>query len=403
MISVQARARAIIAEYPPQVRLVLVQSMLFGLALNIADLLFNFYLVSLGYAADTAGLMSTVNRSAGMLFGLPLGMLIDRIGARRSLITGLSGFAAGWVVLLMVQSLMAMILAQFAIGVAFTLTMVSVGPLLAAVTSDERRATAFSTNASAILVVGFFGSMLAGILPTITGAWLDVDPRDSAAYGLALGAVVLLALAAILPVLKLDPVTNTEVVAATSVGNALKPVHVGRYLRFAVVSFLLGFGGGAILPFQNLFFRQQFGLGDAAVGAILATTALAMGLGALLGAPISRKFGLQAAATWLRWGTVPAVLLMLVPLPAVAVLAFFARGLFMAASFPLYDALIMQATPERQRGFAFSMLNVFWSSGWALAAFIAGFAQIAWGFGPVFLAAALCYGLSAIAIAKLRF
>jgi len=58
----------------------LLHSSLFGLASSVADLLFNFYLVSLGYSADTAGLLSTVNRMAGVALGLPIGLLIDRIG-----------------------------------------------------------------------------------------------------------------------------------------------------------------------------------------------------------------------------------------------------------------------------------------------------------------------------------
>ena len=64
--------------------------MLLGFAGSIADLLFNFYLVSLGYAADTAGLLATVSRTAGVVLGLPIGLLIDRAGARRALLVGVS-------------------------------------------------------------------------------------------------------------------------------------------------------------------------------------------------------------------------------------------------------------------------------------------------------------------------
>ena len=78
-----------------------------------------------------------------------------------------------------------------------------------------------------------------------------------------------------------------------------------------------GLGGGAFLPFQNLFFRQQFGLGDASVGVVLAWSSLGLGLGAVLGSPLSARIGMQRAATFLRMGAVPAMLLMLIPaLPA---------------------------------------------------------------------------------------
>ena len=51
----------------PPVWRILLHSSLFGLASSVADLLFNFYLVSLGYGTDTAGLLSTVNRMAGVV------------------------------------------------------------------------------------------------------------------------------------------------------------------------------------------------------------------------------------------------------------------------------------------------------------------------------------------------
>jgi MFS family permease len=139
---------------------------------------------------------------------------------------------------------------------------------------------------------------------------------------------------------------------------------------------LLGIGGGAILPFQNLFFRQQFGLGDAAVGAVLAWSALGMGLGAVMGGPISARMGLRRAAGLLRIGAAPAMLLMLTPALFPTAMGFFLRGMFVASSYPLNDALVMQATPMRQRGAAMSLTSVLWSLGWALASVASGWAQL---------------------------
>ena len=56
MLFVPARARLALARISLPVWRILLHSSLFGLASSVADLLFNFYLVSLGYGADTAGL-----------------------------------------------------------------------------------------------------------------------------------------------------------------------------------------------------------------------------------------------------------------------------------------------------------------------------------------------------------
>jgi predicted MFS family arabinose efflux permease len=175
-----------------------------------------------------------------------------------------------------------------------------------------------------------------------------------------------------------------------------------RLVRFALPSLLLGIGGGLFLPFQNLFFRTVFGLNDAVVGVMLAMGALGMGLGALMGAPVAARLGLRRAASSLRFGAVFAVTLMFAPVLPVVVVGYMLRGAFIAASYPLNDALVMQLTPLRQRGIAISLMSVLWSLGWSAAAWISGQVQVHYGFTPVLAASLVAYALSAWAIWTLR-
>ncbi len=381
--------------------LILLHSSLFGLALSIADILFNFYLVSLGYTVATAGLFSTIGRAAGMLMGIPLGIMIDRIGAQRSLLIGVAVYALGWAILLQFTSLWIMIPIQFLIGAAFILTSTAVTPLLAGVTNEAQRATIFGWNASATMAVGLGGSVLGGVLPSLAAGMIDVGPQDTAAYRMALMVVVGLCVIAMLPILsRMQPVTHERPHGAAPLPTHLVPMS--RLVRFSIAGLLLGMGGGAFLPFQNLFFRDVFLLSDAAVGIVLAWGALGMGVGGMLGGPIAGWLGLQRAATITRMGAVFSMLLMLTPSLLIASIGFFWRGLSIAASYPLNDALIMRATPLRQRGIAASMMSVFWSGGWAAAAWTSGLVLEYWGFAPVLVFAAVAYFGSALAIATLR-
>jgi predicted MFS family arabinose efflux permease len=210
-----------------------------------------------------------------------------------------------------------------------------------------------------------------------------------------------LGLVAALPLLRELPDVAHDAVAAAAQASMAR-LRLGRLLFYAVPSLLLGAAGGVILPFQNLFFRGRFGLNDAAVGAVLAWTALGMGIGAVLGAPTSARLGMRRAAALLRLGAVPAMLLMTIPILPAAVAGFFLRGLFVAASYPLNDALVMQSTPERQRGIMVSLMTIFWSLGMATASAASGWAQVRWGFGPVLAIGAVAYALSALAITLAR-
>ena len=105
MSSPATRARAAAPRISAPVRRILAHSLLFGLAGSIADLLFNFYLVSLGYDAAAAGLLSTVYRTAGVALGLPIGLLIDRAGAHRSLLAGVLLHGLSWGLVLLSRSI----------------------------------------------------------------------------------------------------------------------------------------------------------------------------------------------------------------------------------------------------------------------------------------------------------
>jgi MFS family permease len=374
--------------------------MLFGLAASITDLLFNFYLVSLGYANDTAGLLSTVARSAGIVLGLPIGLLIDRIGARRALLQGLGLFIVAWVALLLSRTLWALIAAQFAVGAAYILAATAITPLMASVTRPEQRAQVFGLNASAGNIIGPLGSVIAGLLPALIANLLGVGAQNVSAYRLALASSVVLTALAVLPVLRPFPVLANAPSVLAAVGTP-RVLPFRKLLRLAWASVLFGLASGALLPFQNLFFRTQFGLSDVSVGLVLAGATLGLGLGGLIGVPISRRLGLRRAAAWLRLAAAPAVLLLLLPVVPAA-LGFFLRGLFVGASFPLNDALVMQATPPRQRGLAASLASMLWSGGWAVASLLSGMVQLRWGFAPVIVVAALGYAGSAVAIITLK-
>jgi MFS family permease len=96
------------------------------------------------------------------------------------------------------------------------------------------------------------------------------------------------------------------------------------------------------------------------------------------------------------------MLLMLTPALLPAAAGFFLRGLFIAASYPQNDALVMRATPPRQRGMAMSAMSVLWAGGWAASAALAGWVRAQTGsFTPIILTAAVCYALSALAIVTL--
>src|SRR5712692_1525761 len=78
-----------VAGFGPTARLLLGSNIRGGIVLNIYDLLFNFYLTSLGHSADCLGQISSLTQVVVFVSSLPAGMLSDAIGRKASLIGGI--------------------------------------------------------------------------------------------------------------------------------------------------------------------------------------------------------------------------------------------------------------------------------------------------------------------------
>ncbi len=398
------RVATLFADFSPVVFRILIHSLLFGLAASISDVLFNFYLHSLGYGNEVAGQMNSIFRAAGVIFGIPVGMLIDKRGARKVLMFSITAYGASWLALLATTDIRVIAPVYFLVGAANIATYTAIIPLLSSVIEAKQRASFFGINAGATVAVGFIGSLLGGALPSIIAPLVSVSATDQLAYRLALISVSLIGFIAIIPLLGFSAAATKHHAA----GNAA-PVSSGhklpfmRLVLFASQGFLLGLGGGLVVPFQNLFFREHFQLPDAQVGLILAISAFAMGFGSFIGGPLAKRFGLRNAAAWTRFLAAPSLLLMLIPNLWVSAGAYYLSRLVIGVTFPLADALVMQSVPVEQRGTSTSLSSMLWSFGWSAAALMSGYIQRDSGFYWVFIASGVAYVISGISFYLIPF
>jgi MFS family permease len=382
---------------------VLLHSLTLGLALSFAEILFAFYVVSVGFSETEVGTLSTVLRVAGMITALPIGMVIDRIGAQRAIQIGVLGYAAGWLILLQVPTLPVLALSQFLVGVFYLLAATAVVPLLAQLAPDRLRPTVFGYNAFMIMSIGLVGNAAGGSLPMLAARMLDVDVQAPDAYRLALSSVVILGVVAVLPVLgRLNVRAQLHLSSRTGPpADEPTPISQRRMYHFAVPALFMGLGAGAILPFQSLYFRETFSLPDVSVGLILSMSALGSGIGALTGAAIGRRLGLKRSAAALRALAGPATFLMAVPFLPLSMFGAVLRGLFISGSWPQNDALIVSNTPPAQRGRTMAITSLLWSTGWALSSLINGWLVPHFGFLPGIISSGVLMLLSGYTIGML--
>src|SRR5512139_3536806 len=72
--------------FRPNARLYLIYAIIAGIAMGIYRLIFNFYILSLGFDEKLVGNLVTTSSMAALIFALPMGYLADILGRKASLL-----------------------------------------------------------------------------------------------------------------------------------------------------------------------------------------------------------------------------------------------------------------------------------------------------------------------------
>jgi MFS family permease len=382
------------------VKLYLVGTILRSLTFGVFELLFNLYLISLGFDAAFIGLANTSLGISSLIFSLPAGLIADRVGRKRAMIVGFLGIVLVRVVVSVFGQGWAILAAFVLYGALAPLFFASIAPFLTENSTPEQRSTLFTLD-SALMNLGWFVSMtVGGYLPGWIALLLHTDPEGALAYR----SVMLLASGAML--FGLVPVLLLKSPAAPTRPRVRAALHIGRHfsnprllLKLALPRLLFAFGAGLVFPFLNVFFKQRFDVSDATLGWILGITSAMAVPTMLLGGPVADRLGKIQTVLYARTVSTPLLLVIgLMPSLPFAVAAHWLRSGFMRVGQPLYMSFAMDRLPERERATGASLLTMSWDAGWSTAPLLSGLVQVRTGFVPLFVAATGLYTLALVAV-----
>ncbi len=146
-------------------RLYLINTVLSGVTLGIILVLYNLYLVSLGYGTDFIGLVFFVTTVGAAIAIFPAGICVDRYSNKAiliwsSLLIGVAG--AGQ---MLFRAPIPLLASVFFVGVGGAFLLVINAPFLTATSSPEERSSLFSLNIVLTLATTVVGEALGGALP----------------------------------------------------------------------------------------------------------------------------------------------------------------------------------------------------------------------------------------------
>lgn len=375
-------------------RLYLLAAFIRGVQFGIFRLIFNLYIVSLGYRQDFLGLLRALDPLVMLLASLPAGVLSDRIGCKRALLLSSTGRMLALLGFAFAPGATGLLVSSVALGGAKTLLHVSRLPFMVENSNEHNRTALFSADFSLLMLAGFLGNLLGGWLPGWLGTWV-VAAESAATYRLTVVVMAVLVALSTAPYLFLRP--RREAYVADQRHSPWTAFREWPLLvRLLLPSLLISLGGGLLVPFLNLYMKQTFNLPDATLGVLFAVADLCTGIALLVAPLLGERWGKVRATAITQVATAPFLLALgFVPALPVAVATLWGQAGLMHAGNPLYSAFTMERVKPRQRGTVSSLCNMAWTFGRAAGQSLSGLVQVQWGFGPLFVASPALYLASA--------
>lgn len=384
-----------VSAFQPNARLYLTSVILTGAAMGVYRLLFNFYVLSLGYDEALLGTLITTSSLTALLSALPMGYLVDNIGHKTALIMGTAVLALAVGGMVLFPSALTFVLMNIVLGLAQSLTGVTMGPFLMENSGEKERTYLFSFTSGLQMASAFFGNWIGGYLPTWISTLQGSTPTSPSAYGGALTAIAIAGSVGILPLLFLRPVRiarDKRSVFAPLAYFGQNSRLLGKLILPMLVTSL---GAGLIMPFMNVFFRNVHHQPDPVIGAMFAWGSLAMGIGLLIAPPLADRFGKIQLVVITQALSIPFLIMLgFAPWFALSAAAYYIRLTLMNMSLPVYQTFVMEKVEPSARATVASLVSMANNVGWAFSPQISGWIQVNYGFQPAFAATLVLYIIS---------
>ncbi len=366
------------------------------------EVLFNLYLLAIGFDASFIGLRLIIAGTAGALAAVPAGIISDRIGRKASFITGDGGNAAFSLVEITSISPAVLLVTPVFRSIFGTLHGVTEPPFMAENSRPLERVHLFSV-ASGVRTLAATGGALAVAVFPIVNATL---PEKIFYYRVAVSIGIIGWFLSLIPALLLKELVKKKQPPEKGPPISFRNLQSMKTIyRLLIADGLISLGAGFALPFLNVYFKQGLNANEVYIGTTFAVGSLCLALASFAAPFASGRLGKVRAVFTTRTLSVPFILLLAYtafrPSPGGAVVliasfAYVARTTFMNMSGPISQAFSMELLLPRERATFVGLDSMTGQmlAGWA--SLLGGFMIARGNFATPFLIMALFYFASSI-------
>ncbi len=333
--------------FKKNVRLFIMRSVILSVYQGIYDVIFNLYVLDLGFHEDFLGLMLSASLLATSISSVPAGILCDRFNKRKLMVIFSFLSFLSVVPLFLTSSPVVLIFFSAVGGVCGSVGAVCATPFLTE-NCDRDTVRVFSLNSALSWLASIVGCTVGGIMPRLL---LPYAPAGTYRLTMLASLALLLAGWSILLLMKDG---RARPVAKRQINVKFSP----SLLKLTLISALTGVGTGAIVPYFNVYFTKVLGATSSEIGIVFAVTNALMVVGFTLTPRLTSWFGKARATAFTQMASIPFLILMALTTSfMVGSIAYTARMFLMNLSGPAITSLQMEMIDPRERGFAIGFMS----------------------------------------------
>ena len=165
-----------ISAFKPNARLYLFNVIITGAVMGVFRLLFNFYVLSLGFDEALLGNLITTSSFVALLAALPMGYLADTLGRKGALLISGALLSVSILAMSIWQTETMFYSMNILSGIAQSLAGVTMAPFLMENSDEKERTYLFSFGQGLQMTMASVGSWIGGYLPTWMGQAQGASP-----------------------------------------------------------------------------------------------------------------------------------------------------------------------------------------------------------------------------------
>ena len=358
---------------------------------GIYVVLFNLYLLRLGYGPEFIGQANAIGLFANAVFSLPAGMAATRWGLKRTITWGLVTSIICHALLPLFEFAPpswrdAGILAMRGMSwLGMSLFWVNAVPLLMAITTATERNLAFSVRTGLLPFSGFFGSLAGGLLPGLLAQVTGTSEQMPGPYRYALILSCLLCIPAI-HVIKGIRLRELDGEGRAQQALSDGPFPWAIFWAIFLVGILRPAALGAVRTFFNVYLDEALGLNTAEIGVLFSIIWLTSAPVPLLMPAMAKRWGLKTTVIISSLGeAASAALMALVPTWIAASVARFGMAGLSSVTFAAISIFVMKLVRPRWQPAMSGLLNMAMGLSWATISLGGGYIIAGQGFPTLFL------------------